>query len=73
MRRFTRLTAAHSKKLVNHIHMVALYTTWYNWVRINSAVKMAPAMTAGISTRLWEMDDLVRMIETYELSAKVKL
>ena len=26
MRRFTRLTAAHSKKLDNHIHMVALYT-----------------------------------------------
>lgn len=73
MRRFTRLTAAHSKKLVNHIHMVALYTTWYNWVRINSAVKMAPAMAAGISTRLWEMDDLVRMVEAYELSAKVKL
>jgi IS1 family transposase len=73
MRRFTRLTAAHSKKLVNHIHMVALYTTWYNWVRINSAVKMAPAMAAGISDRLWEMDDLVKMVEAYELSAKVKL
>lgn len=73
MRRFTRLTAAHSKKLINHIHMVALYTTWYNWVRINSAVKMAPAMAAGISTRLWEMDDLVRMIEAYELSGRGKL
>jgi hypothetical protein len=73
MRRFTRLTAAHSKKLVNHIHMVALYTTWYNWVRINSAVKMAPAMAAGISTRLWEMDDLVKLVEAYELSGKGKL
>jgi IS1 family transposase len=73
MRRFTRLTAAHSKKLVNHVHMVALYTVWYNFVRINSAVKMAPAMAAGISTRLWEMDDLVRLVEVYENSPKVKL
>ena len=42
MRRFTRLTNAHSKKFENHCHMVALYTTWYNFVRINSAVKMSP-------------------------------
>jgi IS1 family transposase len=73
MRRFTRLTAAHSKKAINHMHMVALYTVWYNWVRINSAVKMAPAMAAGISDRLWEMDDLVKLLEAYENSAKVKL
>jgi len=34
---------AHSKKFENHCHMVALYTVWYNFVRINKAVKMAPA------------------------------
>jgi IS1 family transposase len=73
MRRFTRLTAAHSKKLANHIHMVALYTVWYNWVRINSAVKMAPAMAAGLADRLWEMDDLTKLVEAYELSGKGKL
>jgi hypothetical protein len=39
MKRFARLTAAHSKKLENHVHMVALYTTWYNFARINSAVR----------------------------------
>ena len=66
MRRFTRLTAAHSKKVANHEHMVALYTVWYNFVRINSAVKMAPAMAAGISSTLWEMDDLVRMVDEHE-------
>lgn len=70
MRRFTRLTAAHSKKLANHIHMVALYTTWYNWVRINSAVRVAPAMAAGLSGRLWEIDDLVRVVDAYETSAR---
>lgn len=66
MKRFARLTAAHSKKVENHIHMVSLYTVWYNFVRINSAVKMAPAMAAGISDRLWEMDDLVRLVENHE-------
>ena len=43
MRRYTRLTNAHSKKFENHCHMVSLYTVWYNFVRINSAVKMSPA------------------------------
>ena len=66
MRRFTRLTTGHSKKFQNHIHMVALYATWYNYARINSAVRMAPAMAAGISDRLWDMSDIVRLVETLE-------
>jgi len=73
MKRFARLTAAHSKKVENHIHMVALYTVWYNFARINSAVRMAPAMAAGISDRLWEMDDMVRLVEACENSARGKL
>jgi hypothetical protein len=43
--------------------MVALYTVWYNYARINSAAKMAPAMAAGISSRLWEMNDIVALID----------
>ena len=66
MKRFTRLTAAHSKKLANHIHMVALYTVWYNYVRINSAVKMAPAMAAGLSKTLWDVADIVRIVDEFE-------
>jgi IS1 family transposase len=63
MRRYTRLTNGHSKKFENHCHMVALYTVWYNWVRINSAVRMAPAMAAGLSNRLWSMADIVALID----------
>jgi IS1 family transposase len=55
MKRFARLTAAHSKKLVNHVHMVALYTVWYNFARINSAVRMSPAMACGLSNTLWDV------------------
>jgi len=63
MRRYTRLTNAHSKKFENHCHMVALYTVWYNFVRINKAVKMAPAMAAGVSKTLWSMDNIVGLID----------
>jgi IS1 family transposase len=63
MRRYTRLTNAHSKKFENHCHMVALYTVFYNFVRINGAVEMSPAMAAGVSKTLWSMGDLVAMID----------
>ena len=63
MKRFTRLTAAHSKKLENHVHMVAPYTTWYNFARINSSIRMSPAMAARLETRLWDIGDIVELID----------
>ena len=63
MRRYTRLTNAHSKKFENHCHMVALYTVWYNFVRTNSAVRMPPAMAAGIASSPMAMADIVRLID----------
>ena len=66
MKRFARLTAAHSKKIDNHAHMVALYTVWYNYARINSAVKMSPAMAAGLADRLWDVGDIVDLIDKCE-------
>ena len=64
MRRFTRLTNAHSKKLENHCHMIALYTVWYNFARINSAIRVAPAMAAGLTTKLWTMADIVALVDS---------
>jgi IS1 family transposase len=66
MKRFARLTAAHSKKLENHVHMVALYTCWYNFARVNSAVRMSPAMACGLEQRLWDIGDIVKLIEEWE-------
>jgi hypothetical protein len=63
MKRFARLTAAHSKKIEDHAHMCALYTVWYNFARINSAVKVSPAMAAELETRLWDISDIVNLIE----------
>ena len=68
MRRFTRLTNAFSKKLENHIHALALYFFWYNWVRSHKAHKLTPAIAAGLTTSPMEMADLVAMIDAQELA-----
>jgi hypothetical protein len=66
MKRFARLTNGHSKKIENHVHMVALYTTWYNFARMNSAVHMSPAMACGLEQRLWDINNIVKLIEEWE-------
>jgi len=63
MRRFTRLTNAFSKKVENHMHMVALYTVFYNFVRIHKTLRIAPAMAAGVTDRLWSMEDIAELVE----------
>ena len=63
MRRFTRLTNAFSKKFENHMHMVALYTVWYNFIRIHKTLRITPAMEAGLSKTVWDMEDLVRIMD----------
>lgn len=72
MRRFTRLTNAFSKKIENHACAVALHCTFYNFVRIHKTLKVSPAMAAGLTTRLWEMSDLVALVETAEAAVEPK-
>lgn len=66
MRRFTRLTNGFSKKVENHAHMVALYTVWYNWIKVHKTLRVTPAMAAGLSDRVFDMADLVALIEQAE-------
>jgi IS1 family transposase len=72
MRRFTRLTNAHSKKLENHAWAVALHVMFYNFVRMHSTLRMSPAMAAGVSERLWEMSDIVALIDAREEAPKMR-
>jgi IS1 family transposase len=66
MRRFTRLTNGFSKKVENHAHAVALHMLYYNFVRIHKTLRTTPAMAAGISNRLWEVADMVNVLEAWE-------
>jgi IS1 family transposase len=66
MRRFTRLTNAFSKKFENHCHMVALYAVWYNFVRIHKTPRCTPAMEAGVTDRLWSLEDMVGIVDEWE-------
>jgi IS1 family transposase len=65
-RRMTRLTNAFSKKAANHTHMMAIYFMHYNFVRIHQTLKLTPAMAADVTGKLWEMADMVKVLEEWE-------
>lgn len=62
MRRFTRLTNGHSKKVENHVHSLALFFMYYNFARIHSSLRVTPAMQAGVADHVWSMDEIVSLI-----------
>jgi IS1 family transposase len=68
-RRMTRLTDAFSKKAENHAHMMAVYFMHYNFVRLHQTLRTTPAMAAGVTKRLWEMADMVDVLEAWESRA----
>ncbi len=69
-RRMTRLTNAFSKKMENHAHAMALHFLYYNFVRIHKTLKVTPAMAAGVTDRLWEVADMVNVLEAWETSSQ---
>ena len=72
MRRFTRLTNGFSKKIENHAHAVALHMMYYNFVRMHKTLRMSPAMAAGVSDTLWDMKDIVKLVEDAEAAKSTK-
>jgi IS1 family transposase len=62
IRRFTRLTLAHSKKLENHAAAVSLYFAFYNFCRVHSTIRVTPAMEAGIANHVWTIEELVALL-----------
>ena len=63
MRRYTRLTNAFSKKIQNHAHSLALYYVWYNFCRVHQTLRRSPAMAAGITDTLHDMEWVVGLID----------
>jgi hypothetical protein len=70
MRRFTRLTNGFSKKIENHACAVALHSIYYNFVRLHQTLKVSPAMAAGVTNRLWEMVDVIDVLDAFEAKRK---
>ncbi len=64
MRRFTRLTNAFSKKIENHCYAVALHFVYYNFCRIHKTIRVPPAMEAGLTGDIMEIEDIVKLIDT---------
>jgi IS1 family transposase len=70
MRRFTRLANAFSKKLENHAHALSIYFMHYNFVRIHQTLRVTPAMEAGVTDRLWSLEDMVGIVDQWEAAQK---
>ena len=62
IRRFTRLTNAHTKKAEMHRHSVAIHFTYYNFCRIHETLRITPAMAAGVTDKAWDVKDLVHLL-----------
>jgi hypothetical protein len=69
LRRFTRLTNAFSKKIENHTAALAIFYMHYNFVRIHQSLRITPAMAAGVTARLWSIEDLVGLLADNERAA----
>jgi hypothetical protein len=65
-RRVTRLTNAFSKKIENHMAAVALGYFAYNFIKIHRTLHVTPAMAAGVTDRLWDVEDFVAAWESSE-------
>jgi IS1 family transposase len=63
MRRFTRLTNAHSKKVENHRHALSLYFMYYNFARIHSTLRVTPAMQAGVADHVWSLMEIASLLD----------
>jgi hypothetical protein len=59
MRRFTRLTNGFSKKVENHVHALSLYFMYYNFCRLHKTLRVTPAMEAGITDHVWEIEEIL--------------
>lgn len=62
MRRFTRLTNGHSKKIENLMYSIAIHYMYYNFCRIHQSLRCTPAMKAKVTSRIWEIEDMINLL-----------
>jgi hypothetical protein len=61
--RFTRLTNGFSNKIDNHAHNVSLHFMHYNFCRVHQTLRVTPAMEAGLTDHVWEIEELVSLLD----------
>lgn len=66
MRRFTRLTNGFSKKVENHFYAIAIHFMHYNFCRVHKTLRVTPAMEAGISDHVWDLDEMLGILDQKE-------
>ena len=49
--------------------MLALFFCYYNFAKIHQTLRVTPAMQAGVSSRVWELSDIVALIEEKQAAA----
>src|SRR4051794_11073163 len=62
VRRYTRLTNAHSKKIENHRAMTTVFMTCYNWCRVHQTLRVTPAMEAGLTDHVWDVEEILALM-----------
>ena len=67
MKRFARLSNGFNKKIENHAHAVALHFMHYNFARIHRSLRVTPVMKAGVSGHIWDLGEIVGLLERAEL------
>jgi hypothetical protein len=69
-RRFTRLTNAFSKRIEHHVAAVSLHLMYCNFVRIRQTLRVTPAMAAGVTDHLWDMSEVVALLDGQTQTAR---
>jgi IS1 family transposase len=64
MRRFTRLSKAFSKKVLNLSAAIALHFVYYNFVRVHQTLKTTPAVASGLADHVWTIDEIVGLLDS---------
>src|SRR5579863_921443 len=59
LRRMTRLSNGFSRKRANLRAALASFFAYYNFCKIHGAIRMTPAMKAGITRKLWTVAGLL--------------
>ena len=65
VRRYTRLTNAHSKTFRHHAAMTALFVTFYNFVRKHETLRgRTPAMASDLTDHAWTLEEMLGAVAT---------